>query len=110
MQENQKICKIISEISLYILENVSGNLNVDVKELGEEVIITFVTDLIDPETKDFLMSQLSADRNIEIEEYGWELMGEGDSDDDLELVGNLINELSIQEENGKTIITLVRYE
>ncbi|MBQ3253479.1 MAG: hypothetical protein IJA65_02895 [Acholeplasmatales bacterium] len=110
MQENQKICKIISEISLYILENVSGNLNVDVKELGEEVIITFVTDLIDPETKNFLMSQLSADRNIEIEEYGWELMGEGDSDDDLELVGNLINELSIQEENGKTVITLVRYE
>lgn len=110
MQENQKICKIISEISLYILENVSGNLSVDVKELGEEVIITFVTDLIDPETKDFLMSQLSADRNIEIEEYGWELMGEGDSDDDLELVGNLINELSIQEENGKTVITLVRYE
>ena len=110
MHENQKICKIISEISLYILENVSGNLNVDVKELGEEVIITFVTDLIDPETKNFLMSQLSADRNIEIEEYGWELMGEGDSDDDLELVGNLINELSIQEENGKTVITLVRYE
>lgn len=110
MQENQKICKIVNELTLYILENVSGNINVDIKELADEVIITIVTDLLDEETKEFLSNQLSADRNFEIEEYGWELMGEGDSDDDLELIGNLINEVSITEENGKSVITLIRYE
>ena len=110
MQENQKICKIINELSLYILENVSGTLNIDVKEFSEETIITFTTDMIDEETKEFLLSQLSADRSLEIEEYGWELMGEGDSDDDLELIASLVDEVSITEENNKTVITLIRYE
>ncbi|MGM9969274.1 MAG: hypothetical protein ACI35S_02645 [Anaeroplasma sp.] len=109
MQENQKISKIINELSLYFFDNISFNLNIEVKEYDEEVVITFITELLDEETQKFLYDQLSEERNYEIENYGWELVGEGDSGDDLELIGTLVDEMNITEENGKSVITLVRY-
>ena len=36
MQRNQKVCKLVEEFSLYILENHSYNLNID--EKNKEII------------------------------------------------------------------------
>lgn len=108
MQENHKICKIISELTLYILEHISGNINVDIKEESNKNIIKIVTDEFDNKSLEFIKSKLVADRNYSIEEYGWELVGEGDSDDDIELIGSLIDEAQIENADGKTIITLIR--
>ena len=108
MQENHKICKIISELTLYILEHISGNINIDIKEENNKYIIKIVTDEFNEESLKFIKKRLVADRNYSIEEYGWELVGEGDSDDDLELIGSLVDEASIINEDNKTIIMLVR--
>ena len=108
MQENHKICRIISELTLFILEHISGNINVDIKEEQNKYIIKIVTDEFNLESLNFIKKRLIADRNYSIEEYGWELVGEGDSDDDLELIGSRVDEASIIHENGRTIITLVR--
>ena len=110
MQENHKICKIISELTLYILEHVSGNINVDIKEEEKRYIITIITDEFDEDSLKFINRRLVADRNYAIEEYGWELVGEGDSDDDIELIGSLVDESNIITQDGKTIITLIRNE
>ena len=43
MQRNQKVCKLVEEFSLYILENHSYNLNIDIKEEEKKTIITFTS-------------------------------------------------------------------
>lgn len=110
MQRNQKICKLIEEFSLFILENHSNNLNIDVKEIENKTVVKFTTDLMNNELLDFIKTNIKPERLLEVEEYGWELMGEGSSDDDLPLVGNLIDNIEIENNDNQTIITMYRYE
>lgn len=110
MQRNQKVCKLVEEFSLYILENHSYNLNIDIKEEEKKTIITFTTELLTDEIYEFLSEKLRPERLYEIEEYGWELMGEGASDDDLGIISALINEITYENKDDKTIIRMVRYE
>ena len=62
------------------------------------------------EIYEFLNEKLRPERLYEIEEYGWELMGEGASDDDLGIISALINEITYENKDDKTIIRMVRYE
>ena len=62
MQRNQKVCKLVEEFSLYILENHSYNLNIDIKEEEKKTIITFTTELLTDEIYEFLNN-----KNIEYE-------------------------------------------
>lgn len=110
MQRNQKICKMIEEFSLFILENHSNNINIDIKEIENKTVVRFTTDLMNNNLIDFVKTNIKPERLVEVEEYGWELMGEGSSDDDLPLVGNLIDKMEIENVDNKTIITMFRYE
>ncbi|MCQ2406385.1 MAG: hypothetical protein MJ067_04135 [Oscillospiraceae bacterium] len=110
MQRNQKICKLIEELSLYILENHSSSINIDIREEDKKDVITFTTDILSDKTESFLRENIVPKRLCEVEEYAWELMGEGASDDDFKIVSALINEVSFENSDNKTIIRLVRYE
>lgn len=110
MQRNQKVCRIVSEFTLYILDHVSNKFSVTLEEIDNKTVIKFVTDKFNEECDEFVRKRLIADRNAMIEEYCWELMGEGDSDDDLKLIGSLVNEIDIVDEGDNTIVTMVRYE
>lgn len=110
MQRNQKVCKLVEEFSLYILENHSYNLNIDIKEEENKTLITFITDELTDDIYNFLNDNIRPERLYEVEEYGWELMGEGASDDDLGIISALINEITYENKEGKSIIRMVRYE
>ncbi len=110
MQKNQKICKIIEELSLYILENSSSNLNIDIQQKNNQTILTFIMDKCQAHIKEFILSKIKGERDKEIEEYGWELMGEGASDDDLGIINCLVDEISYVESGDKSIVRMVRNE
>ena len=110
MQGNHKISKIIEEFSLYILENSSSNLNIDLRHDDNKTILTFTLYNVEENIKAFILDHIKGERDREIEEYGWELMGEGDSDDDLGIINALIDEINVSESEEKTIIRMVRNE
>lgn len=110
MQKNQKICKIIEELSLYILENSSSNLNIDIQQKNNQTILTFIMDKCQDNIKEFILSKIKGERDKEIEEYGWELMGEGASDDDLGIINCLVDDISYVESGDKSIVRMVRNE
>lgn len=110
MQRNQKICKIIEELSLYLMDMGIYNLNIDIKQDDDKDVLTFSFNECNDEVKDFILSKIKGERDIEIEEYGWELMGEGASDDDLGIINALVDEINYDDNDNKTIIRMIRYE
>lgn len=110
MQSKEKISKIIEEFALFVFVNHSSNLNIDVKKMDDTIYFTFTTDLMNEEIIEFIKEKAGSPRSEEIEEYGWELMGEGASDDDLGIIGSLIDSLEFENTENKTIIRMMRNE
>ena len=110
MQRNNKICKIIEELSLFLMDNGYYNLSIDVKRYDVESIITFTTDELDKEVSDYIIEMLSEPREEEVEEYSWMLMGEGSAADELDVIGMLVDSVRINNENNKSIIEVIRDE
>ena len=110
MQRNSKICKIVEEMSLFLMDNGYYNLSIDIKREDKESIITFITDELDIEVNEYIVEKLSEPREEEVEEYSWMLMGEGSAADDLDIIGLLVDKVSIKNENNKSIIEVIRDE
>ncbi len=108
MLEIKKACKIMEEFMLYLLK--SGFLKVDsnISIEREQTTFTFET----KKCKDKFCTQveefLNVGREFEVEEYGWELMGESDATNELELLGLLVDTVDIKHENEKTIFRIIR--
>lgn len=110
MQENQKICRIVEEFSLYLLEHDIDVLNITIKKSANRVALNFICDIIEKELLDELVQVFKYKRQEAIEMYGWELIGQGDLDNELQLVSTLINYFTYYIYNDKVCFNLVRYE
>lgn len=111
MVENQKICKVIEEFSLYLLEADINTLNISVTKMGNRVSILFICDTIEEELLEELNEIFKIKRQHEFEVYGWELIGQGDAEGhELMLVNNLIDYYTYYIRDGKVYFNLVRYE
>ncbi|MBO5711735.1 MAG: hypothetical protein J6R47_02755 [Acholeplasmatales bacterium] len=111
MQRNNKICKIIEEFLLYLMDNEYYDVNVDIKQTEEETIITFTTAPIDDKTKIYIIDKvMTTPRQTEIEEYYWMLMGESSAADDLDVIGSLVDKVEIKDYKENSVIRMVRYE
>ena len=110
MQRNNKICKIIEEMSLFLMDSGYYSFSIDIKQGKKESIITFTTDELDEEVKDYIIEKLSEPREEEVEEYSWMLMGEGSAADDLDIIGMLVDSVNIKNENNKSIVEVIRDE
>ncbi len=109
MIENQKICKIIEEFSLYLLEANVNMLDISIKRYENKTSITFICDLIDDINE--IIEIFNRKRQQEYELYGWELIGQGDADEhELMLVNNLINYFTYYYKDERIYFNLVRYE
>lgn len=106
--EIKKVSKICEEITVFLAHH--GNTKIDVSiELDDDVrTMIFKFDQLDEDVKQTLQTGFSIEREIEFEEYGWELLGESDSVFEATLIGRLIDDFSIEHSNGKHILTLHR--
>ena len=108
--EIQKTTKIIDEISSLLVNN--GSLEIDIKlRLNNVCTKIFITDYntrLNQEQIDSLSQFLNIPRQTEIEEYYWGLMGETSDDDEMFLVGSMIDRAKFELKDGNLYIEIVR--
>lgn len=110
MEENQKISKIISEFCAYLLYLGKNIIEMEIKKEKEQTILSFFCDIIEEDILENMKQKLSKKRDASFELYGWELIGGTDSDEELSLIGNLINEFSYEIREERVLFKMVRYE
>ena len=109
--EIKKGCKIIDEIVLYIMKNGYRKMDISIDKTGADLKVIIVTDKMEEELLNVMDKYINTERELEIEEYGWELMGESDAQSELGLVGLLIDKLEIDNSlEGKTKLIITRVD
>lgn len=109
IHEQKKICKIIDEISLYFLRKGYNDFSMHISyDFENKTVITFNLGVISKDMDEKLKKFIGLKREKEVEEYGWELLGESDSSADLEMIGLLIDSIDIEIANNETRIILTR--
>ncbi len=107
--ELKKDAKIVDEILLYLLKNNDDDISIDISRNEDKIIFSFKISKLSKEALSYMDKYINKEREIEVEEYGWELMGESGSQSDLGMVGLLIDKMSILEEDNHTVLKLIRY-
>ncbi len=110
MEENQKISKIISEFNLFLLDLGKNKIEIDVQKQGKQTILLFSCEWISEDILKEMSMKLSKKRDSSFELYGWELIGQADSDEELGLIGSLVDEFSYQQTEERVHFKMVRYE
>lgn len=108
IKEGKKISKIVDELFLYFIKHGHSNVNFNVNIDEVNVVIDITLDNVDAKVIDKLNERISQDRELEIEEYGWELMGESDCSNELELIGLLVNSFTHTVVDNKDVLTFIR--
>ncbi len=103
----KKVSKIIDELFLYLLKHGYKNINLNVNTENDIRIDITVQDL-EERIIEKLEERLKDKREVEVEEYGWELMGESDCSNELELIGLLIDSFSYKNEGNSYTLTFIR--
>jgi hypothetical protein len=111
MVENQKVCRVIEEFSLYLLEAEVEDLNIKVSKTENRFSILVSCQKIADDLLEELDEIFKRKRQHEFEIYGWELIGQGDAEGhELALVNDLIDYFTYYISHGKVYFNLVRYE
>lgn len=108
MHSLKKDCKIISEITLYLMLQGHNDINLEISNSQEQITIKFTTYRCNDELIEKIKQEVNVERELEVEEYGWELMGESDAQSGLNLVGRLVDFVTVDNQENKTIFTFVR--
>ncbi len=107
-QEIRIVTKIIREISLFLMLNGYKHYRFDMKIENKTAYFTFRFETPENDLIDRMEEKLMRERELEVETYGWELVGDVDAKSELEIVGLLIDDMVVKREDGDTVVTLVR--
>ncbi len=108
--ETKKICKIIDEMTTILLKEGSGLVELKINRLDDKTIIS----IVDHDTHfsqkeiDEMIECFNVQRQYEIEEYYWQLVGEVDNDSELTLIGVMVDSAEIYLNDGDLYIELIR--
>ncbi|MGL4383151.1 MAG: hypothetical protein ACRCTA_05495 [Bacilli bacterium] len=108
VNEAKRIGKLSDEILLFLVANHHSHVILDVSIKEEEIVLSVTTSKISPTNKEKLVSGLSVPRNLAIEEYGWELLGESEVSVELDLVGMCFDTFDLIETSEMDVIRLGR--
>lgn len=104
--EVKKVMKIIDEILVYICSLKNKKIDVSI-DLEKDTIVKFTFKNL-PENEIKRLKEIKPKREVEFEEYMWELLGETDTQFDLRNLVRLIDSLEIEEKNGNFEVTIIR--
>ncbi len=108
LHENMKSAKIIEEIIDYLLEIGYRKIDTFLDMTKKETKITVVIQLHDKPLKDKFQKEFNCFRDIELEEYGWELSNDIGHANSLDLLGTLIDKYEVIEDKKECTITFHR--
>ena len=106
--EVKLITKIIRELSMFLLLHGYEQFSIETDKEKTLTTLLVKVETLDEETKNTMLEKLNREREIEVETYGWQLVGDVDSKSELEIVGLLVDTAEIKEENGHHVIEIVR--
>lgn len=108
--ENKKVCRIVDELTTWLLQEDTNEIDLKIKKCEDRTLIRLVdygTHLTDEDIEE-ISRTLNCQRQHEVEEYYWQLAGESDCDQELLLLGAMIDEAIVRKEDGNLILELTR--
>ncbi len=108
--EIKKICKIVDEMTTLLLKDDTDVVEFKINRLPDRTIIS----IVDYNTKytqkevDDLIECFNVERQKEVEEYYWQLVGESDSDYELTIIGVMVDSATIEVRDNNMYMELVR--
>ncbi len=108
--EIRKINKLVDEMTSLLMKRCSSEIDVKIKRENPNVVITIIdynTTYSSFEIEE-LRSVLNIQRQCEVEEFYWELMGDDNKGDELFLVGSMIDFASVEKVDNNLEIVMHR--
>lgn len=108
--EIQKTTKIVDELCSFLMNKGSSEIDVKLK-LSDNCTTIFITDYNTKLTQEEIntFSQfLNIPRQTEVEEYYWGLMGETSDDDEMFLLGSMLDTAKFNLKDDNLYVELIR--
>jgi len=108
--EIKKICKIVDELTTIFLSDDTDEVDFKIITGSDKTIIKIVdyhTNYSDAFI-DHFRKVLNSQRQSEIEEYYWQLAGETDDDNELTLIGAMVDTATVEKRDGNLYVEIVR--
>ena len=108
--ETKKIAKMLDELSTFFLERGASELNIYYKGDEHQKIITVEAKGVGDQDEAILdlKNFLSHPRELEIEEYYWELAGDANKSEEMGILGAMTDEASISYDEEQICVELIR--
>lgn len=107
-QEIRIVTKIIRELSLFLMIHDHHTFQLETTLEGKTRVFRLSVEDLSEETLEKIQDKLGRERELEVETYGWQLLGDIDAKTELEIVGLLIDSVDVVTEGKRTQITLKR--
>ena len=110
--EVQKISKITEEMLNFFFINYTDKINISIENADDAYIIVFQSDNVKCSEKRIMEINklLNVQRQHEIEEYYWQLVGNDPGDEEYNLIGMMVDEAKVEFESPHLKIKLSRYK
>ncbi len=108
--EIKKVCKIVDEMTTLLLRDDTDMVDFRINRLPDKTIISIVdynTKYTQSDVKE-LMGCFNVQRQHEVEEYYWQLVGECDNDTELTIIAAMVDESKIELRDNNLYIELIR--
>lgn len=100
--------KIIKQISLFLMLHSIKDFKLEFHSNNKVVNFVIKIKSIRQDIIDLMVEKIGRQREIEVEVYGWELMGDTDMNNELDILGSLIDRIDVKNIDDYTEITLTR--
>lgn len=107
-QEVKITAKIIKEIILFLYSHGYTDFDFQTYRKKEDTYLIFKVRNFKDSLVKLIDEKVNRERELEVETYGWELMGDIDSNNELEILGLLIDSVTISKEDKYHILTFYR--
>lgn len=107
-QEVKIITKIIRELSFFLMLHGHKDFIMETKNTPKTTMFLITLHDAKESFLTHMQEKLNREREMEVETYGWELLGDIDEQSDFAILGSLIDTMKYEQKASKTIITLVR--
>lgn len=108
--EVARISKIVNELTNFCLRIGAQHMKIDLKDTEDktELVVQCDTKGRVEEYIEDLKASLASPRQEQVEEYLWEMVGESESYDKLNLVGMMLDHSDISYEGNKLVVRVYR--
>jgi hypothetical protein len=108
LHEKIKCAKIAEDIFVYLLEKGFKKVSVTIETSEQETVFTVSLHELNEDFVSSFENQLFCKRDLSVEEYGWEVMIEDDSEFELDHLGYLLDSCIITKSKDQHQIVLIR--